>query len=473
MPPRQQPKLIELSKLKIKRLSSTSTIILDRVLLNEAVISKIIELLQSNMLVSLTITNTNIELSTITLIVEALKQNTSLKTLDLSKNNLNSNKIIILLVALTTNKNITNVNISNNLFDYYIEKYLYELILHNDTITTLDVSYSELEDSTAINIQLAIKDNRTLEHFMCNNCKFTPLGQYAILNAISYNNTIKSFNVKQADKYTFELFTTLCNIWKRNHQITNVDISSYVFRRTALQSFIAVLDNNKSITNLNLSNLEQELHSSFIPLVHMISRITSDNLTVLNLNSNRRFFVNPGASESIAQFLSTNTSLKELDISYNNISDNAPYIMKALTTNNNTLLNLNISVNNITDLSTQSIIDMIKTNTTLLTLNLQLNKFESVPIRNAIEHNKTIINFDLLYSNNNYDNFLLTQSYLLRNRELRNNQFWNPTVYNNFPKSFDEIAVTALLCNKNLKNTKLPNNLFPYILSFCKRKALT
>ena len=85
MPPRQ-PKFIELSKLKLKRLSSTSTIILDRVLLNEAVVSKIIELLQSNMLVSLTITNTNIELSTITLIVEALKQNTSLKTLDLSKN---------------------------------------------------------------------------------------------------------------------------------------------------------------------------------------------------------------------------------------------------------------------------------------------------------------------------------------------------------------------------------------------------
>ena len=470
MPPRQQPKLIELSKLKIKRLSSTSTIILDRVLLNEAVISKIIELLQSNMLVSLTITNTNIELSTITLIVEALKQNTSLKTLDLSKNNLNSNKIIILLVALTTNKNITNVNISNNLFDYYIEKYLYELILHNDTITTLDVSYSELEDSTAINIQLAIKDNRTLEHFMCNNCKFTPLGQYSILYAISYNNTIKSFNVKQADKYTFELFSTLCNIWTRNHQITNIDISSHVFRRTAFQTFITVLDNNKSINNLNLSNLGLK---GFTPLVHIISRLTSDNLTVLNLNSNRQFFVTHESSELIAQFLSTNTSLKELDISYNNISDNAPYIMKALTTNNNTLLNLNISVNNITDLSTQSIIDMIKTNTTLLTLNLQLNKFESVPIRNAIEHNKTIINFDLLYSNNNYDNFLLTQSYLLRNRELRNNQFWNPTVYNNFPKSFDEIAVTALLCNKNLKNTKLPNNLFPYILSFCKRKALT
>ena len=470
MPPRQQPKLIELSKLKIKRLSSTSTIILDRVLLNEAVISKIIELLQSNMLVSLTITNTNIELSTITLIVEALKQNTSLKTLDLSKNNLNSNKIIILLVALTTNKNITNVNISNNLFDYYIEKYLYELILHNDTITTLDVSYSELEDSTAINIQLAIKDNRTLEHFMCNNCKFTPLGQYSILYAISYNNTIKSFNVKQADKYTFELFSTLCNIWTRNHQITNIDISSHVFRRTAFQTFITVLDNNKSINNLNLSNLGLK---DFTPLVHIISRLTSDNLTVLNLNSNRQFFVTHESSELIAQFLSTNTSLKELDISYNNISDNAPYIMKALTTNNNTLLNLNISVNNITDLSTKSIIDMIKTNTTLLTLNLQLNKFESVPIRNAIEHNKTIINFDLLYSNNNYDNFLLTQSYLLRNRELRNNQFWNPTVYNNFPKSFDEIAVTALLCNKNLKNTKLPNNLFPYILSFCKRKALT
>jgi len=468
MPPRQEPKLLELSKLKTKRLSSI--IILVKILLNEAVVSKIIELLQSNMLVSLTLTNTKIELGTINLLIEALKNNTSLKTLDLSRNNLNSNKIIILLVALTTNKNITNVNVSMNAFDYYVEKYLNELILHNNTITTLDVSYSGIEDSTALIIQKALRDNSTLEHFMCNNCKFTTMGQYVILNAISYNSTLKSFNVKQADRYTFESFTTLCNIWRKNHQITNIDISSYLFRRTALQSFIAVLDNNKSITNLNISNLGLE---GFTPLQYIISGLTSDNLTILNLNSNRQFFVTHESSEVIAQFLSTNTSLKELDISYNNISDNAPCIMKALTTNNNTLLNLNIGFNNITDVSAQSIIDMIKTNTTLLTLNLQYNKVEPLPICDALEHNKTIINFDLLYNNDNYNKFLLTQSYLLRNRELRNNQFWDPTVYNNFPKSFNEIAVTALLCNKNLKNTKLPNNLFPYILSFYQRKMLT
>jgi len=426
-----KPKKLPITLLDIINDNNEHIIIHNKTKFGNREFLRIIELIKENKVEMLLLAGVKLNDADIVLLAGVLKTNTSLNYLDLSDNNITSCGINALLLVLQTNTFIKTLNISKNKFNYEVGQNLRNLIENNKTITELNISFSLICDSVAMPISQALEKNTTLTTFKCKDCKIGDIGIFYILKVLSNNNnTIMNFDVLQKSHINYELFRVLCCIWIKNKSmktINTIDIQEYNMERDSINLLLYVLQNNHSITKLELSKNDKS---------------DNNNNTILNLLANINL-----------------TNLKSIVIGVNTNFDDrcASFLYKVLSTNT-TLLSITIDKLSLTPNGINCILSGLDRNKKLLDF-----RYSSLSILNPYESR--------------------INGFLARNKLLRDNEFWSPYIHIDFLKfdrysQFDtnqkcnDVIITSLLCNtsRESKLLTLPIEIMFYIFSFFQRK---
>ena len=351
-------------------------------------------------------------------IVIILSQNTKLEELDISWNNLQSAGAIKIFKGVKHISTLTKLNIAHNMITDEATQYIVNGLSSNSELKKLNLSHNNIKTAIFFKglklvglTEFNCSGNNIDEHsaneisfFLshCTNLQVLDLSctnlQYAggikVLN-ISNNNLIK-FNIGGND-ITTNAAHKIAVFLSNNYKLEELDLSCNNLQELGIRS---ILESIKLIhlTKLSISNNQiscdlkhiadvltlatklKELDLSYNKLSadHMTHFLYETknifaNLIKLNVSGN---VISDGAAEALADALSENTKLKELDLSNNNLhAEGISKIFNGLKIS--TLLKLNISHNNVTDKAADDIANFLSRNVKLENLDISHNNLQS------------------------------------------------------------------------------------------------
>ena len=317
----------------------------------------------------------------------AIRSNKYLEKLWLGNNNLEYSAIVI-LNSLTTITTLTVLGLNNNQIPQEAGEALASVIMHNKrleglhlhsnnlgigilkvakalqhiiTLKMLNLSNNNIPQEASEDLALAIKSNKQLEVLWLDN-----------------NNLQFSANIILNSLTTI---TTLTVLGLNNNQIsqeTDEALASVIMHNTRLEELY--LDSN----NLGIGTVK---------VVKYLQHITT-RLRVLSLDNNN---IPPEASEELALAIKSNEQLKKLWLIDNNLQFSANIILNSLATIT-TLTVLDLSNNQIPQEAGEALASVIMHNTGLEELHFDSNNLDigTVKVAQALQHITTlkILNMD-------------------------------------------------------------------------------
>ena len=224
------------------------------------------------------------------------------------------------------------------LFDNYFNDNILDILQNNPYINSLQINNINLHNSNFINY---ISNN------LLSNCYLNDLNLYnsnlnnddyeLLFNSLYQNNYITSLNLG-LNYFNNDILFNLCNLLNNTSNITSLNLSgisqNYLNETSSIINFKILyefLKTNKSITNLNLS------YNDIIDINELCNSLKYNNsLIELNLSNNKINNIN-----YLFDILINNQSLTSLNIKENNLNINE--YKKEL----NVLLNNNIILTNL------------------------------------------------------------------------------------------------------------------------------
>ena len=214
---------------------------------------------------------------------DALQKNGRLKNLLLSYNSIKLEGSIALAKGLSVNSSLEKLDLSYNRIDgAELAHWLGYALRNNSTLISLDLSHNKLGNESGKSIFEALSQN--------NDSRLSSL----YLAGTDLSNQIAG------DIATF---------LSTNRVLTTFDISTNSFDKSGVALLIEGFLHNRSLTNLNFSH--NQVNEELVPpLLDSFGRLPK--LEVLNCHS---CFKGSCAATCLAKFISSNRTLKELDIS--------------------------------------------------------------------------------------------------------------------------------------------------------------
>ena len=351
------------------------------------------------------------------LISASFFKNCSIQKLDLSLNDISDDGAITISEYLKVNTILKELNISNNKISNHGRIKIAEAIKVNTTLSLLNVSVNNLSRSTEVAIALSdlLKYNNTLE----------ALG---ISWSDSDQNTTYVYNVGNNNEcyvnnaWPWTICSTTDNIdnWQQSYQYCNGTDDH--------------LNNPQLGGKLQFSNIEGIILTSLVHGTRTIKIAWNE--------------IADNAAVFISDFLKTNKTLHELEISHNTISSEAfKQIMKAIQTN--TIMQiLDISHNEVSDDGAVAIGECLKgSSNALQQLYMSHNQISNVGIINidkALQINTTIQILDISH-NNISDDGAVAMGENLRNRYARNEKSTQDYTLQKLNMSYNNISSKGII----------------------------
>ena len=264
------------------------------------------------------------------LIAFGLHNNTTVKILDLSNNNISDNGAVA---------------ISNSL-------------KHNSTINKLDLSQNYIGFKGMSDLSECIKRDTPLKYVDLSGNKSSPWGVYcAVIRHCCVNNLTLCGDEEMKD-YVSEIADSL----ESNAKLQSLTLCK--IGRVGVQSIKGVLDDNTTLKELNMSwNYKGTVIKRQLTCDKSISSSSNDHEGVVNSN--------------ILYVGDNKCSSEAINISNEDINDDAVYLITFGLYNNKTIRKLDLSCNDITDDGAFVISNCLKYNNTLKELNLSQNHISS------------------------------------------------------------------------------------------------
>jgi Ran GTPase-activating protein (RanGAP) involved in mRNA processing and transport len=229
---------------------------------------------------------------------------------------------------------------------------------------------------------------------------------------------------------------------KYNYTVTYVSICKCEISDEQVYILANVLQNNKTIATLILSQISS---NGIIPICNSLQ--LNKTITKLTISCNYNYSIE--VSIAFANLLRLNKTITFLDITSNILNDSGAIIIAEALEFNNTLKSLDIRDNDLFNhLSIFAICNMLKINKTLEKLSLSINYFSESKSKAFID--ALIINNTIMEINNNdkpitEEHNDLINSYLLRNKMIRDSQFWSAKKHHIFPDKCHTTIMSSLL----------------------------
>ena len=316
-----------------------------------------------------------------------LKMNSTLFKLNLSSNRITDRGAQKLAEAIQINTTLQELNISMNKITDEGAKRLAETIRQrvNTTLQELNISKNWISKEGVMRIVEACTINRTLHKLVCTHNNLSKCGLTAINGYIRKENAVQIFdaswnslgikNHRLAFKTTFQLVDVQLKLQSGNDNIQELwyvdDITDPKYLREFLQCCLDVQH-----VNLTATMTDDQM------LIFYDCFMNNSTLTELNLCSNN---ITDEGVKRLAEAIKVNTTLLSLDISCNTISDNGMSSISDCLKINSTLCKLNLSSNKITDEGAKRLAGAINVNTTLQELNISKNWISKEGVMRIVE----------------------------------------------------------------------------------------
>ena len=331
----------------------------------------------------LDISNNNILDNGVIAISECIKKNSKLRELVISGNNISSKGAKHIAEVVKINTTLRNLDISNNKISNDGVKFISDRLKHNYTLKELNLSENEITNEGIIELSEAIRMNMTLLKLNISKNWITIDGILDFLETINngkcviqslnitHNNVTKSglIKIEQSIKklsFPLEVFASWNEIKDENAAV--------------LKSAIKCLSYNSYNDSFECSDIKEDewpLHniSSVEDRTEFLCDCLKEDNTLQELNLAYNNITNEGAKniKKIAEAIRVTKTLQKLSLRENKLSDDEVAAISYSLNSNVSLQELNLTRNNITDEGAKKIAKAIQENETLQTLNLSYN----------------------------------------------------------------------------------------------------
>ena len=338
-------------------------------------------------------------------VFQSLQHNTTLVHLNLSNTGLVAieDTAQALTTMLQINKTLTHLDLSNN--EKFLRAYcVVKGLQHNTALVHLNLSNTGLvaTEDTAQALTTMLQVNKTLTHLDLSwNWKFSDSGACCVFQSLQHNTTLVHLNLSNtglvAIEDTAQALTTMLQI---NKTLTHLDLSNNekflraycvvkgLQHNTALvhlnlsntglvatedtaQALTTMLQINKTLTHLDLSNNEKFLRA------YCVVKGLQHNTALVHLNlSNTGLVATEDTAQALTTMLQINKTLTHLDLSNNEkFSESRVYCVVKGLQHNTALVHLNLSNTGLvaTEDTAQALTTMLKVSKTIKHLNLSVN----------------------------------------------------------------------------------------------------
>ena len=333
-------------------------------------------------------------------IFRSLEHNTSLEELDLSWNSQlaeDDSEAVGCAIAkmLKINKTLKVLRLTNCGLDTVVATHIFKSLEHNTSLEELDLSWnSQLaeDDSEAVGcaIERILNVNRTLAVLNLSGCNITDPVAKHIVTGLTKNTSLVTLDM-QSSKLSvscavslFQLMTTHPTLSITVGEVNVLGVGMVKMDRGSLwcvigdlipencvEFFRALNNSGLKVSKLNVQDLTDQTAEHFAVGLTEYRSFQALKLQRCNISST--------GAVSIFRSLEHNTSLEELDLSWNrqlaeDDSEAVGCAIERILNVNRTLAVLNLSGCNITDPVAKHIVTGLTKNTSLVTLDMQSSK---------------------------------------------------------------------------------------------------
>ena len=401
----------------LKGISSLRKLSLNSNNMSEKVVDDLADVIKNNTcLEELYLDSNNLQSFTV-VILQALKQLWSLKKLSLNNNNMSNEVVYDLADVIKHNFHLEELSLDSNDLQSSMAIILHALKKVSN-LKKLNLNNIRISKNVLIDLADVIKCNTCLEelHLFYNNLQSSAV---VILHALKQISSLKKLNLN-SNYMSEEVVDDLADVIKRNtglqelHLDYNFFQSSTVVVLQALKTFYHlqklnlncnymseevvhdladVISNNNCLEELQLYN--NNLGSSAVVILQALTRISG--LTVLNLSCNN---MSENVVNDLASVIKNNPYIEELFLDHNNLQSPVVVVLQALKRTSH-LKNLNLNGNNMSAKVVNDLADAIKSNTSLEELHLFSNDLQSsaVVILQALKEISTLTKLNLNSNN--------------------------------------------------------------------------
>ena len=285
-------------------------------------------------------------------VATALSNNSNLQILSMSSNCLTAKDCINIFNGMKNILFLRKLNISHNKITYEAAANIATVLSQNTELEELDISYNNLQTPGAVTIFQGLHHTLTLIKLNVAHNVITDEATECIIHVLCNNSNLKELNLS-------------CNSLLERDVIRRIMVSIITkfddfSEKTVLDKLPVIITN---LQELDLSNID--LHTA--NAVDIFKKADSiSTLTKFNISANS---LTPLDADKLANFLSRNNELQELDLSHNDLQESG--ITKILdAVNCSSLTKVNISSNNA---NLEGIIKILSHTTKLIELDMSNN----------------------------------------------------------------------------------------------------
>ena len=304
-----------------------------------------------------------------------LCQNNLLEKLELSYNYIQTAGAMKMFNKMDSIFHLSVLTISHNNLTDEAANGLTEVLSHNFGLRELDLSYNYLQ---AAGIAIICKGLRNLAGLMKLNISNNNIGSKAahdIAVVLSHNSSLEELDLGYNNlgaSGALQIFLSM----KSFTSLIKLNIGSIGMTDFAADNLVNILNNNVNLKELDLSHNCIQVNGA----IRIFNNATMFRLNKLNISYNN---ITDQAADDIASFITYNSELKILDLCHNNLQTSGT--IKICKTNISKLINLNISHNNITKDAADSIATFLTHNNKLQVLDLSYNELGCKDIFKSIQ----------------------------------------------------------------------------------------
>ncbi|EAX91339.1 Leucine Rich Repeat family protein [Trichomonas vaginalis G3] len=358
-------------------------------------------------------------------LAEYLSYDPLLIQLDLKSNNIGIDGCVQIFEGLMHNQHLTTLDLSaidgidrNRIGTPGCEA-LANLLLSNGVLCNLNIAMCGVTAEGCHHIGQALPNNTSLTHLDLSSNRFGSAGANSMFSQPGALGALESLVLSRnliGDDAGPALVTQL----SRAKSLRYLDLSRNNFTKGFLKYILQAYDNGCRVSNLSLAH--NKLNESLEYLCHVLK--TYSKIRILNLSGNK---IGDNGIIKLMESLEQNTSLSILDLSQtectskgaaaisvvlangvtpiqklylnnNKISDDGGVRLFEAIENNTTLVSISLKNNEMKDKTAATLIKILKTNTTIGDIDVTMNDFSYrsyVKVASLIEEHKKTLNSNI------------------------------------------------------------------------------
>ena len=348
----------------------------------------------NNVLCKLNLSNLKITDEGTKTLAVAIQVNTALRELNISNNRITDEGAKTLALAIQVNTTLQDLNISNNRITDEGAKTLAVAIQVNTVLQELNISKNWISKEGVMRIVEACTKNRTLHKLVCTHNNLSKSGLAAINEYIRKENAVQIFDASwntlcsKGDRLAFKITFQLLNLQQKSQSHYGIQQEIWhVDKITDPKYFKELMQNSLDDVHINVVGA---VMTDYEMSIFCDCLMTNSTLMELELSSNK---ITDETAKIIIKALQVNKFLQTLDISCNKISDKGLSSISDYIKINNVLCKLNLSDLQISDKGAKTLAVAIQVNRALQELNISNNRITDEGAKTfaiAIEESKTL-----------------------------------------------------------------------------------